>query len=133
MNHHLLFANLTSVSFLPNTTLRLPGISSNTSSIFGDYYPILRDSGGDFLPQGEDPNYLDIAPYGGTLVLFRSDMVPHEVLDTQAERVAIVGWYNRAVTASDIGELASDSDKMRAGMLLASAALVTGGLISLLT
>lgn len=90
------------------------------------------DSGGDFLPEGEAPNFLDVEPYGGTLVLFKSDKVPHEVLDTQAERAAIVGWYNRAATASDIGELASESDKVRAGMLLVAAALVTGGLISLL-
>mmetsp|Transcript_44945 Transcript_44945/g.83256 ORF Transcript_44945/g.83256 Transcript_44945/m.83256 type:complete len:93 (+) Transcript_44945:377-655(+) len=91
------------------------------------------DGGGDFLPEGEEPNFLDVDPHGGTLVLFKSDMIPHEVLDTKAERAAIVGWYNRAVMASDIGELASDSDKVRAGMLLVSAALVTGGLISLLT
>ena len=91
------------------------------------------DSGGDFLPEGEGPNYIDVEPRGGTLVLFKSDQVPHEVLDTKAQRLAVVGWYNRAVSAADIGELASNEDKMRAGMLLAAAGLVTVGLVSLLT
>ena len=91
------------------------------------------DSGGDFLPEGEEPNYIDVEPRGGTLVLFKSDQVPHEVLDTKAQRLAVVGWYNRAVSAADIGELASNEDKMRAGMLLAAAGLVTVGLVSLLT
>ena len=91
------------------------------------------DSGGDFLPEGEEPNYIDVEPRGGTLVLFKSEQVPHEVLDTKAQRLAVVGWYNRAVSAADIGELASDEDKMRAGMLLVAAGLVTVGLVSLLT
>lgn len=37
------------------------------------------DSGGDFLPDGEAPNFIDVEPRAGTLVLFRSDKVPHEV------------------------------------------------------
>ena len=91
------------------------------------------DSGGDFLPEGEDPNYIDVEPKGGTLVLFKSDQVPHEVLDTKSQRAAVVGWYNRAVSAADISELASDEDKMRAGMLLVAAGLVTVGVVTLLT
>lgn len=51
------------------------------------------DSGGDTLPVDELPNYIDVPPKAGTLVCFRSDMVPHEVLDTQKERIAIVGWF----------------------------------------
>ena len=91
------------------------------------------DSGGDFLPEGEEPNYIDVEPKGGTLVLFKSDQIPHEVLDTKSQRAAVVGWYNRAVSAADISELASDEDKMRAGMLLVAAGLVTVGVVSLLT
>ena len=91
------------------------------------------DSGGDFLPEGEEPNFIDVEPKGGTLVLFKSDQVPHEVLDTKSQRTAVVGWYNRAVSAADISELASDEDKMRAGMLLVAAGLVTVGVVSLLT
>jgi len=83
------------------------------------------DSGKDFLPQEEEPNYVDVEPKGGTLVLFRSDQIPHEVLDTTAERMAIVGWYNRPVTSADLESLASEGDKTRSIMLLVSAALVT--------
>ena len=40
------------------------------------------DGGGDEVPPGGDPNFMDISPQGGTLVLFQSDAIPHEVLDT---------------------------------------------------
>ena len=59
----------------------------------GGQLRIHRDSGGDELPLGELPNYIDIQPKAGTLVLFRSDLCPHEVLDTSKERIAIVGWF----------------------------------------
>lgn len=61
---------------------------------------IHRDAGGDTLPVGELPNFVDVAPKAGTLVLFRSDLVPHEVLDTRKERLAIVGWFLSEETAS---------------------------------
>lgn len=35
---------------------------------------------------------LDLAPIAGRLVLFRSDLVEHEVLTTQVERYSITGW-----------------------------------------
>lgn len=44
-----------------------------------------------------DYSYHDVLPTGGTLVLFDSAAIPHEVLDTQRERLAVVGWYNRPV------------------------------------
>ena len=59
----------------------------------GGQLRIHRDSGGDELPLGELPNYIDVQPQAGTLVLFRSDLCPHEVLDTSKERIAIVGWF----------------------------------------
>ena len=91
------------------------------------------DSGGDFLPAGEEPNFQDVDPCGGTLVLFESDKLPHEVLDTQAERVAVVGWYNRPVTANDIAELSGgDVDPIRLVALAVAAGLVTVGLINIL-
>ena len=89
------------------------------------------DSGKDFLPEGEEPNYIDVEPKGGSLVLFKSDMIPHEVLNTNAERYAIVGWYNRPVTSADLSSLASEGDKMRSVMLLVAAALVTYGVVSI--
>jgi SM-20-related protein len=92
------------------------------------------DSGGDFLPEGEEPKFRDVDPRGGTLVLFESDKFPHEVLDTQAERVAIVGWYNRPVTANDIAELSGvgDVDPVRLLGLAVAAGLVTVGLVNIL-
>ena len=70
----------------------------------------------------------------GTLVLFESDKVPHEVLDTNAERVAVVGWYNRPVTAGDIAELSGgDVSPVRLVALAVAAGLVTVGLANLLS
>jgi SM-20-related protein len=91
-----------------------------------------RDSGGDFLPQGEEPNFVEVAPKGGTLVLFQSDLVPHEVLNTNAERLAVVGWYNRPVTASDISSLGGVDSSLQPVLLGVAAALVTLGVVGLL-
>lgn len=90
------------------------------------------DSGGDARPEGEEEDYVDVVPEGGTLVLFRSDMVAHEVLDTVKERMAVVGWYNRPFTSGDVGSLASEEDKVRSMMLIAAMGLVTVGLVSLI-
>lgn len=90
------------------------------------------DSGGDFLPEGEAPNYVDVQPVGGTLVLFKSDQIPHEVLDTNSERTAVVGWYNRPYTSADISSLASEGDKVRGMMLMVAAGLVTFGVVSII-
>ena len=94
------------------------------------YLRMHMDSGGDELPDGEEPDYLDVPPKGGTLVLFSSDKVPHEVLDTNSERLAIVGWYNKELTTSDLSELGVNP--MRLGMLAVAAGLVTFGVVSLL-
>ena len=37
--------------------------------------------------------HTDITPEGGTLVLLRSDRVPHEVLPTEQPRQCVVGWF----------------------------------------
>jgi SM-20-related protein len=42
---------------------------------------------------GEDT--VDVEPLGGRLVLFRSDTVPHEVLETRVERWSLTGWLLR--------------------------------------
>lgn len=92
------------------------------------------DSGGDELPPNEFPNYIDVLPQGGTLVLFESDAIPHEVLDTQKERMAVVGWYNRPVGLGDIQDLSSaaGSSLIQKAMLVLSAALVMLGFALLL-
>lgn len=88
--------------------------------------------GGDFLPPGEEPNYLDVLPQGGTLVLFKSDKIPHEVLDTRNKRVAVVGWFNRPFSAADISLLSTEEDKTKSIMLLVAAALVGAGTLMIL-
>lgn len=93
------------------------------------------DAGGDELPPGAEPDFVDVDPRGGTLVLFESDKVPHEVLNTNSERFALVGWYNRAVTPSDIAALGGGGDSggiVRIGLLVVAMALVTFGLSNIL-
>jgi hypothetical protein len=97
------------------------------------------DSGGDFLPDGEAPLFQDVDAYGGTLVIFESNKFPHEVLDTVAERFAVVGWYNRPMTLADLKDISNnsgsgggESDPMRLVAMAAAAGLVTVGLINIL-
>jgi SM-20-related protein len=91
------------------------------------------DSGGDALPLNEEPNYMDVAPHGGTLVLLQSDAVPHEVLDTVGrDRLAVVGWYNRPVQSSDALEL-SNVSPIRFALAAFGLGLVTVGVLSLVS
>lgn len=91
------------------------------------------DSGGDYLPINEEPNFIDVEPKASTLVLFKSDKIPHEVLDTTVERNAVVGWFNRPLSSADISSLASESNKVRGAMLAVAAGLVTFGVISIIS
>lgn len=102
---------------------------------------IHMDTGGDFLPAGEAPLFQDVDADGGTLVLFESDKFPHEVLDTERERFAVVGWYNRPVSLGDLAAIndananaggGGASDPLQLAGLAAAAGLVTVGLINLL-
>ena len=43
------------------------------------------------LPDGA----VDVPPRGGTLVLFLSAEIEHEVLPTTRERLSIAGWFRR--------------------------------------
>ncbi len=108
-------------------------LNSDWKESDGGCLRIHLDSGGDFLPEGEEPNFIDVEPKAGTLVLFKSDKIPHEVLDTNTERTAVVGWYNRPLSSADIASLASEEDKVRGIMLLVAAGLVTFGVISIIT
>jgi 2OG-Fe(II) oxygenase superfamily len=47
-----------------------------------------------------DDFLVDISPNPGTLVLFDSAMVPHEVMTTHRPRSAIVGWFGRRTGVS---------------------------------
>jgi hypothetical protein len=64
---------------------------SRLDSIFG--------GGNAYMGQGQDPNgheeLEDVDPLGGTLVLFDSVSLPHEVLATKSkERWACSGWFH---------------------------------------
>src|SRR5690606_23077857 len=46
-----------------------------------------------FLPDGKrGEKQIDIVPKAGTLVCFKSDEIPHEVLPTHKERYSFTGW-----------------------------------------
>jgi SM-20-related protein len=54
-----------------------------------------RENAGQLRLYCDNPeSHVDVEPLGGTLVLFQSDLIPHEVLDTGSERIAVVGWYH---------------------------------------
>jgi Rps23 Pro-64 3,4-dihydroxylase Tpa1-like proline 4-hydroxylase len=40
---------------------------------------------------------MDVSPRAGTLVVFKSATVSHEVLATNQRRMCVVGWFNRHV------------------------------------
>lgn len=52
-----------------------------------------RDGGELVLHGADDVHLLTLAPRGGTLVLFMSADMPHEVLPAQRERWSIAGWF----------------------------------------
>lgn len=48
-----------------------------------------------YLPGADDrgETVRDVRPQGGTLVIFLSDRIPHEVLPANRERLSIAGWF----------------------------------------
>ena len=65
----------------------------------------VSDDGGCLRLYRGEGGHVDVEPTAGKLVVFKSDTLPHEVLETAAERIAVVGWFNRAVSVSDISVL----------------------------
>lgn len=45
-----------------------------------------------YLPDSLGEKHLDIEPLGGRLLVFRSDLLEHEVLTTNTNRYSITGW-----------------------------------------
>ena len=84
-----------------NDSSSLSTTNTNTDRpvVAGGQLRLYRDGGGDSLVvNGGDhpwPNFVDVVPNGGTLVLFCSQLIPHEVLWTHSERAAVVGWFGR--------------------------------------
>lgn len=48
-----------------------------------------------YLAEGETERALDVLPQGGTLVVFLSAELPHEVLPATRERLSLTGWFRR--------------------------------------
>ncbi|KAL1502943.1 hypothetical protein AB1Y20_011014 [Prymnesium parvum] len=53
--------------------------------------------GGQLRAFDADGGFVDVPPRGGTLVLFHSEEVWHEVLATSSSRMCIVGWFSHFV------------------------------------
>jgi SM-20-related protein len=104
-------------------------------------YPVASVSNGsDDDKNTTTTNYIDVPPIGGTLVLFQSDAIYHEVLDTTRERYVVVGWYNRPIQSLTdtigISPLLTTDDNngssiVRIAMLAVAAGLVTIGVLNL--
>ena len=47
---------------------------------------------------------IDVLPIGGRLVIFESDRIPHQVVETNQPRLVLVGWFNRSPTDSELLE-----------------------------
>ena len=47
----------------------------------------------DHIPPGGEEAHVDVLPEAGTLVLFRSPQIEHEVLETRRPRHCVVGWF----------------------------------------
>ena len=50
------------------------------------------DAGGALLLHPLTGEPVSVLPEGGTLVVFRSDDLPHEVLPATRQRLSIAGW-----------------------------------------
>ena len=53
------------------------------------------DQGGALRIYPEDQPPLDLPPQAGSLVLFMSGELPHEVLPASRERLSLTGWFRR--------------------------------------
>ena len=59
------------------------------------------------FPDGsDDGSFVDVEPRAGTLVVFRSDEIMHEVLATSAPRLVVAGWWHAPPRWSRLRKLA---------------------------
>ncbi|HSB69075.1 MAG TPA: 2OG-Fe(II) oxygenase [Candidatus Methylomirabilis sp.] len=71
--------------------------SSNTRAISCSLYlnADWHDGLGGQLRLHLPDRFVDIVPCAGTLVLFRSEAIPHEVLPASQHRFSLTGWFRR--------------------------------------
>ncbi len=63
------------------------------------------DQGGELVLYPEDAEPIQVTPEAGTLVLFLSEEIPHEVLTTMRTRSGFAGWF-RVRTGNPLADLA---------------------------
>ncbi len=56
------------------------------------------DAWGGQLRMYAEEGVIDVSPRAGTLAIFRSDTVEHEVLPATRERLSLTGWFTRRKT-----------------------------------
>ncbi|MEX2499748.1 MAG: 2OG-Fe(II) oxygenase [Wenzhouxiangellaceae bacterium] len=63
-----------------------------------------EDDGGELVlcESGGPGEMARIAPRAGTLVLFMSEEIEHEVLETRAPRASVTGWFRLNTTTADV-------------------------------
>ncbi len=54
-----------------------------------------ENDGGELRLYLEKEQFMDIAPLGGSLVVFLSNQFEHEVLVSKRERLSLTGWFRR--------------------------------------
>jgi len=95
--------------------------------------PPLRCFDEDIVVTSDSGQYFDVQPVGGALVIFKSSTCLHEVLPTLSdERIAVVGWFNRKVSSTDIFNLISKETATRIALGSLSVVMIVLGLRLLL-
>ena len=90
--------------------------------------------------QQEYDTILDVSPTNGTLVLFDSHVIPHEVLNTYRERYVIIGWFNRPPSIWDdatnlrrpVGSGTTTMTHQRMSLLTVAVGMMTYGIYNLI-
>ena len=83
--------------------------------------------------QKEYDTILDVSPTNGTLVLFDSHVIPHEVLNTYRERYVIIGWFNRPPSIWDPNDYTNLRSPVGAAVAGGGTTTMTHQRMSLLT
>lgn len=89
------FAHYPPGSFYKKHKDSFVGAKNRTVSVVAYLNPLWAlDDGGELaLYDAEDCELARVLPVGGSLVVFMSEEIPHEVLTTQKDRYSIAGWF----------------------------------------
>ena len=70
------------------------------------------DMGGQLRLFPNNDTSVDVLPVGGRLVIFESDRIPHQVVETNQTRLVLVGWFCRAPSNEEIREFEKNGAPM---------------------